>query len=87
MGLAPGAGRDDLHVIHTHPSGWTTILLVEQNANMALKYARLCARDRQDRALGTAEITQNPQVKKAYLGVSVDLAVNPGHSCPNPHDL
>lgn len=71
MGLAPILVEQIFDIIRElHQSG-TTILLVEQNADMALKIA--------DRAYiletgsivlsGTgAELAQSPEVKKAYLG-------------------
>ena len=49
----------------------TTILLVEQNALMALRYAARAYVLETGRIVlsGTAqEIAQNPQVKQAYLG-------------------
>jgi branched-chain amino acid transport system ATP-binding protein len=72
MGLAPVLVETIFSVIHTlnHEDG-TTILLVEQNASMALRYAARAYVLETGRIVlsGTAkEIAQNPQVKKAYLG-------------------
>jgi branched-chain amino acid transport system ATP-binding protein len=71
MGLAPVLVRDIFETLKEINAQGTTILLVEQNANMALKLA--------DRGYvletgyivleGTsAELAANPDVKKAYLG-------------------
>lgn len=72
MGLAPVLVEAIFDVIRTlNAQDGTTILLVEQNANMALKYAARAYVLETGRIVlsGTAkEIAQNPQVKKAYLG-------------------
>jgi branched-chain amino acid transport system ATP-binding protein len=72
MGLAPVLVETIFNVIHNlNQQDGTTILLVEQNANMALKYAARAYVLETGRIVlsGSAkEITQNPQVKKAYLG-------------------
>ena len=72
MGLAPVLVEAIFDVIHNlNQQEGTTILLVEQNANMALKYAaRAYVLETGQIVLsGTAsEIAQNPQVKRAYLG-------------------
>ena len=72
MGLAPVLVDAIFDVIHNlNQQEGTTILLVEQNANMALKYAsRAYVLETGQIVLsGTArEIAQNPRVKKAYLG-------------------
>lgn len=71
MGLAPILVTEIFKIIKEINSQGTTILLIEQNANMALSIA--------DRAYvietgkivlsGEAkEIAANPEVKKAYLG-------------------
>ena len=61
MGLAPILVQQIFDIIkELHRSG-TTILLVEQNAEMALNIA--------DRASGTGhELAQSDEIKKAYLG-------------------
>ena len=72
MGLAPVLVETIFAVIHSlNREDGTTILLVEQNANMALKYAARAYVLETGRIVlsGTAkEIAQNPQVRKAYLG-------------------
>jgi branched-chain amino acid transport system ATP-binding protein len=72
MGLAPVLVETIFSVIHNlNREDGTTILLVEQNANMALRYAARAYVLETGRIVlsGTAkEIAQNPQVKKAYLG-------------------
>jgi len=72
MGLAPvlvEAIFDVIRELNTQEG--TTILLVEQNALMALKYsarAYVLETGRIVLSGSSAEIAQNPQVKKAYLG-------------------
>ena len=71
MGLAPVLVRDIFNTIKEIYAQGTTILLVEQNANMALKLAsRGYVLETGDIVLeGTsAELAANPEVKKAYLG-------------------
>ena len=72
MGLAPVLVETIFDVIRElNEKEGATILLVEQNASMALKYAaRAYVLETGSIVLsGTAkEIAQNPQVKKAYLG-------------------
>jgi len=71
MGLAPVLVRDIFNTIKEINAQGTTILLVEQNANMALKLAsRGYVLETGDIVLeGTsAELAANPEVKKAYLG-------------------
>ena len=73
LGLAPLVVQDIFKIIRTINEQGITVLLIEQNANMALKIA--------DRAYvletgritlsGTgAELLENEQVKEAYLGKS-----------------
>ncbi len=71
MGLAPVLVRDIFAVLRDINQQGTTILLVEQNANMALRVASRCY------VLETGTITLagtpqellgNPKVKEAYLG-------------------
>lgn len=71
MGLAPVLVRDIFKVLHEINQSGTTILLVEQNANMALRVAN------RGYVLETGTITisgtgkdllGNPGVKEAYLG-------------------
>ncbi len=71
MGLAPVLVRDIFNTIKEINAQGTTILLVEQNANMALKLAqRGYVLETGNVVLeGTsAELVANPEVKKAYLG-------------------
>ncbi len=72
MGLAPVLVEAIFDVIkELNSTEGTTILLVEQNALMALKYsARAYVLETGSIVLSgpSAEIAQNPQVKKAYLG-------------------
>ncbi|MBI5442762.1 MAG: ABC transporter ATP-binding protein [Deltaproteobacteria bacterium] len=71
MGLAPLLVREIFRVItEIHASG-TTVLVVEQNANMALKVAdRACVLEtgRIVRDGSAAELACDESVKKAYLG-------------------
>jgi len=71
MGLAPVLVRDIFDTIKEINAQGTTILLVEQNANMAFKLAsRGYVIETGNIVLeGTsAELAANPEVKKAYLG-------------------
>jgi len=71
MGLAPVLVRDIFETLKEINAQGTTILLVEQNANMALKLAhRGYVLETGNIVLeGTAaELAANPEVKKAYLG-------------------
>jgi branched-chain amino acid transport system ATP-binding protein len=71
MGLAPVLVRDIFKVVREINQAGTTILLVEQNANMAL---RVAARGHvleigRITLSGTGkELLGNPQVIEAYLG-------------------
>ncbi len=71
MGLAPFLMHDLFHVLKEINQQGNTILLVEQNARIALKYAhRGYVLEAGDIVLeGNArELVQNAEVKKAYLG-------------------
>ncbi len=71
MGLAPLLMRDLFEVLKEINKEGTTILLVEQNAAMALKFAqRGYVLETGELVLsGTCEeLADNPQVKAAYLG-------------------
>jgi len=71
MGLAPVLVRDIFETIKEINAQGTTVLLVEQNANMALKLAsRGYVLETGSIVLeGTSkELAANPEVKKAYLG-------------------
>ena len=73
LGLAPLVIRDIFEIIKTLPAQGMTILLVEQNANAALKVADY-AFVLQTGMMGVqgtgAELLDNPEVKAAYLGKS-----------------
>jgi branched-chain amino acid transport system ATP-binding protein len=71
MGLAPVVVRGIFEIIKTINREGTTILLVEQNANMALRVATRGYVLETGRIVltGTAkELVMNEGVKKAYLG-------------------
>jgi branched-chain amino acid transport system ATP-binding protein len=71
MGLAPVLVQGLFKTLQEINQAGTTMLLVEQNANLALKYAtRAYVIETGEIVMeGPAhEIAQNPQVKKAYLG-------------------
>ena len=73
LGLAPLVIRDIFEIINTLHAQGMTILLVEQNANAALKVADY-AFVLQTGMMGVqgtgAELLDNPEVKAAYLGKS-----------------
>ena len=73
LGLAPLVIRDIFEIIKTLHTHGMTILLVEQNANAALKVADY-AFVLQTGMMGVqgtgAELLDNPEVKAAYLGKS-----------------
>ncbi|WP_026841808.1 ABC transporter ATP-binding protein [Citrifermentans bremense] len=71
MGLAPMLVEQIFQIIQEINAGGTTILLVEQNANMALSIAhRAYVLETGEVVLqGDAkELASNPEVRKAYLG-------------------
>lgn len=71
MGLAPVLVREIFRVLKEINESGTTILLVEQNANMALRLAhRGYVLETGTIALSgtTAELLGSPRVKEAYLG-------------------
>lgn len=71
MGLAPILVKDLFQILAEINQEGTTILLVEQNANLALKYAKKAYVLETGSIVisGSAqEVAQNPEVKKAYLG-------------------
>ena len=71
MGLSPLLVKSLFNTLYEINQAGTTMLLVEQNANLALKYAtRAYVLETGNVVLsGTAEeIARNPLVKKAYLG-------------------
>jgi branched-chain amino acid transport system ATP-binding protein len=71
MGLAPLLVEAIFEIIRTLNSRGTTILLVEQNARMALQVAHrayVLANGRLSMEGPAAELAVNPEVQKAYLG-------------------
>ncbi|XJZ27215.1 ABC transporter ATP-binding protein [Bacillota bacterium Lsc_1132] len=71
MGLAPLLVKTIFRIIEEINQSGTTILLVEQNANMALSIARRAYVIETGRIVsaGTAdELNQSDQIRKAYLG-------------------
>jgi len=73
MGLAPKLVQEVFSVLHKLNAQGVTILLVEQNANMALRLAhRACLLETGNLVLeGTgAELLTNPRVREAYLGAA-----------------
>jgi len=71
MGLAPMLVEQIFQIIQEINKSGTTILLVEQNANMALSIAhRAYVLETGEVVLqGDAnELASNPEVRKAYLG-------------------
>ncbi|MEX1018392.1 MAG: ABC transporter ATP-binding protein [Litorilinea sp.] len=71
MGLAPLLVKELFKTLHEINQQGTTMLLVEQNAHLALKYAgRAYVLETGAVTLSGAaqDVAQNPQVKKAYLG-------------------
>lgn len=71
MGLAPLLMMDVFRVLKEINQEGTTILLVEQNARMALQFAqRGYVLETGNLVLkgGSEELAENPEVKRAYLG-------------------
>ena len=71
MGLAPILVEQIFEIIGKLHRDGTTILLVEQNADMALKIANRAYILETGRVVLTgtgAELAESPAVKKAYLG-------------------
>ena len=71
MGLAPKLVQEIFSVISQLNEKGTTILLVEQNANMALRLAhRACLLETGNLVLEgpASELLTNPRVREAYLG-------------------
>jgi len=72
MGLSPILVEEIFNIIKDINSQGTSILLVEQNAQMALSISHRAYVLETGRIVlsGTArEIAENPRVKEAYLGV------------------
>jgi branched-chain amino acid transport system ATP-binding protein len=73
MGLAPKLVQEIFSVIRQLNEKGTTILLVEQNANMALRLAhRACLLETGNLVLEgpASELISNPRVREAYLGAA-----------------
>jgi branched-chain amino acid transport system ATP-binding protein len=73
MGLAPKLVQEIFSVIRQLNEKGTTILLVEQNANMALRLAhRACLLETGNLVLEgpASELLTNPRVREAYLGAA-----------------
>lgn len=71
MGLAPVLMRHLFHVLREINESGTTILLVEQNARMALKFAKRCYVLETGSIVlegASEELADDPAVQKAYLG-------------------
>ena len=71
MGLAPLLMLDVFNALKEINDEGTTILLVEQNARMALKFAQrgyVLESGNLVMQGPSAELLENPDVKKAYLG-------------------
>ena len=71
MGLAPVLMQELFRVLKEINEEGTTILLVEQNARMALRFAnRGYVLETGNVVLegSSDELSENPQVKRAYLG-------------------
>jgi branched-chain amino acid transport system ATP-binding protein len=74
MGLAPILVKQIFDIVRAIHAEGTTILLVEQNARMALQVAqRACVLERGQIALegAAAELAEDPRVQAAYLGGDV----------------
>lgn len=70
MGLAPLVVKDIFNIINDINKNGTTVLLVEQNANMALKIASrayIIANGRIELEGKSEDLLNNEKVKKAYL--------------------
>ena len=71
LGLAPLVIKDIFYIIQDINRRGVTILLIEQNANMALKVADLAYVLETGKITMTGsgkELLENPEVKAAYLG-------------------
>jgi branched-chain amino acid transport system ATP-binding protein len=72
MGLSPIMVEEIFRIIKEINAGGTSILLVEQNAQMALSIANRAYVLETGRIVlegKASEVAENPQVKKAYLGI------------------
>ena len=76
LGLAPLVIKEIFRVIQTLNREGVTVLLIEQNANLALKIAHrgYVMENGRISAQGTsAELQNHPAVKQAYLGENAAL--------------
>ncbi len=72
LGLAPQVARAVFDALPAISAAGTTILLVEQNARLALKIARRAAILEAGRIVlqgSAAELAEHPDVREAYLGL------------------
>jgi branched-chain amino acid transport system ATP-binding protein len=73
LGLAPQVVQTIFKIIREINAGGTTILLVEQNAHMALKIAHRAYVIEVGRIVmsdDAAVLAQSDEVRKAYLGIA-----------------
>jgi len=73
LGLAPQVVQTIFHIIREINATGTTILLVEQNAHMALQtahYGYVLEVGRIALQATAAELTASDRVRRAYLGVA-----------------
>jgi len=80
LGLAPQIARAVFDALPTISGRGTTILLVEQNARLALRVAHRAAILEAGRLVleGTpAELEEHPDVREAYLGLATAEAASP----------
>ena len=80
LGLAPQVARAVFEALTVISGRGTTILLVEQNAGLALRIARHAAILESGRVVlqGPArELAENPDVREVYLGVGGEAAASP----------
>jgi branched-chain amino acid transport system ATP-binding protein len=80
LGLAPQVAKAVFEALTVISGRGTTILLVEQNARLALRIARHAAILETGRIVlqgPAAELTENPDVREVYLGVGGAEAASP----------
>jgi branched-chain amino acid transport system ATP-binding protein len=80
LGLAPQVAKTVFEALTVISGRGTTILLVEQNAGLALRIARHAAILESGRVVlqGPArELAENPDVREVYLGVGGEAAASP----------
>lgn len=77
LGLAPLVVRDIFHIISQINAQGVTVLLIEQNANAALKLADtgyVMELGRISMSGGGRDLLQNEQIRSAYLGKAKDVS-------------